>query len=313
MTSIEEEEQQLLDAEAEFKEEEQTEEQPEEETNMQILTALGFKRYDDDDGTNFSIRILNTKIGVKFNNKDPAGKVWAYVLTDDNKKDFVKNGNLKELPIVQRYLDIQAGKNPIPEPTVTGRIIEKRGKGILIEIEEDGEKKEIFFGQGAVKRHDDGHHYIPYGFSKPSQDNPDGKMCIPRDILLPDLDDDPQPENREEAEAQRIRDEQGRAPAATTIPTPAAKTAQPPAAAKPTVKENLTVPTDSEKVDYYINLIGKITEKVGVEERISSGERGYAISKVFDAITRDRRSELIAELNGGKTMKKEQRRRTNET
>ena len=262
----EEEEHDLEDTAAAFQNEEA-------ETNMQILAALGFKRYDDDDGTNFGIRIQNTKIGVKFNPENPNGKVWAYIITDDNKKEFIKNGNLKELPLVQRYLDIQAGEKPIPEATVTGRIIERRGKGIAIEIEEDSEKKEIFFGQGAVKKHDDGSHFIPLGFSKPSSDNPDGKMCVPRDILLPGMDSQPEA-----------------APAATTIPI---------AAAKPTGKENLTVPTDSEKVDYYINLIGEITEKVGVEERISSSERGYAISKVFDAITRDRRSELIAELNGG--------------
>ena len=262
------EERELEDAEAAFRDEKQ----PEAENNMQILTALGFKRYDDDDGTNFGIRILNTKIGVKFNPENPTGKVWAYILTEDNKKDFIKNGNLKQLPLVQRYLDIQAGKKPIPEATVIGRIIEKRSKSVVLEIEEDGEKKEIIFGLGAVKKHDDGSHFIPLGFSKPSKDNPDGKMCVPRDILLPGMDTQPE-----------------EAPAAT---------AQPPAA-KPTVKGNLTIPTDSEKVDYYINLIGEIIEKVGVEERISSSERGYAISKVFDAITRDRRSELIAELNGG--------------
>ena len=294
------EEQELEDAEAEFSDEEQTEKQPEAENNMQILTALGFKRYDDDDGTNFNIRILNTKIGVKFNPENPTGKAWAYILAEDGKKDFIKNGSLKELPLVQRYLDIQAGEKPIPEATVTGRIIEKRSKSVVVEIEEDGEKKEIIFGWRAVKKHDDGHHFIPRGFSKPSSDNPDGKMEVPRDIRLPELDPQPTTANRDrEAEAQKIREEQGRAPAATTIPiSTAAEPAQPPTA-KPTVKKNLSVP-DSEKVDYYINLIGEITEKVGAEERIPEKERGYAISKVFDAITRDRRSELIAELKNGK-------------
>ena len=95
--------------------------------------------------------------------------------------------------------------------------------------------------------------------------------------------------NREEAEAQRIREEQGRAPVATTIPMPAAEA----------VRLAPVIVTDSEKVDYYISLIGEITKKVEVEERIPTGERGYAISKVFDAITRDRRSELIAELKNG--------------
>ena len=294
----EEEERELEDAEAEFSDEKQTEKQTEAEQNQQILIALGFtshyhdKDAEGNDETNFGIQILNMKIGVKFNDVNPAGKVWAYVLADDGKKEFIKNGNLKELPLVQRYMDIQSGKKPIPELTVTGHIIEKRGKGILVEIEEDGENKEIFFGQGAVKRHDDGRHFIPRGFSKPSKDNSDGKMCVPRDILLPEMDQKPRNENeRVEAriaiEAQRMREEQGRAPAATTILTPAAEA----------VKS--TPPTDSEKVSYYINLLAEITEKVGVEERIPEKERGYAISKVFDAITRDRRSELIAELKNG--------------
>jgi len=55
-------------------------------------------------------------------------------------------------------------------------------------------------------------------------------------------------------------------------------------------------------VDYYVNLIGEITEKVRADERISERERGYAINMIFNAITRDRRSELIAALrNGGGT------------
>ena len=301
----EEEERELADADAEFQDK-----NPDTERNQRILIALGFtphyhdKDKEGNDETNFGIRVMNTKIGVKFNDANPAGKVWAYVLTEDNKKDFIKNGDLKQLPLVQRYLDILAAKKPIPETMVTGRIIERRGKGILIEIEEDREKKEIFFGLGAVKRHNDGSHFIPCGFSKPSSDNPDGKMSVPRDILLPGMDPqaeaEEKPASREEAEAQRIREEQGRAPAATTIPTPAAEAApaQPPSA-KPTPV------TDDEKISYYVNLIGKITKKVKAEERISPGERGYAISKAFDAITRDRRSELIAELKIGERTEEE--------
>ena len=273
-----EEEQDLEDAEMAFLDEEA-------ENNQQILTALGFtphyhdKDPEGNDETNFGIRVMNTKIGVKFNDKNPAGKVWAYVLTEDNKKDFIKNGDLKELPLVQRYLDIQAGKKLRPELIVIGRIIERRSKSVLIEIEEEGEKKEIIFGWGAVKEHDDGSHFIPHGFSKPSQDNPEGKMCVPRDILLPEMDSTTT--NRGEAPAldkQRVSGK--RAPAA-------------PEAVKS------TPPTDSEIVDHYINLLASITKKVGKEERILEKERGYAISKVFDAITRDRRSELIAELKNG--------------
>ena len=253
------EEQELEDAEAAFRDEEQTEKQPEAENNMRILTSLGFKRYDDDDGTNFGIRILNTKIGVKFNPENPSGKAWAYVLTADNKKDFIKNGSLKELPLVQRYLDIQAGKKPIPEPTVTGRIIEKRSKSVVVGIEEDGAKKEIIFGLGAMKKHDDGSHFIPLGFSKPSQDNPEGKMYVPRDILL--LDMDPQPEE---------------ASAATTI-----SKAEAAPAVLPTVKKNLSVP---ELIAKYLDIVVQVTKVVKENEGIAERERGYATNWICNAV-----------------------------
>ncbi len=275
-----EEEQELEEAEKQFEEEnktiaaQQSGEPTKEETVKRyqgILTALGFtphyhdKDQEGNDETNFGIRIMDTKIGVKFNDKNPAGKVWAYVLTEDNKKEFIKNGNLKQLPLVQRYSDIQAGKKPIPEITVTGRIIERRSKSVVVEIEEDREKKEIIFGWGAVKRHDDGHHFIPHGFSKPSQDNPEGKMWVPRDILLPEMD--PQPENREE---------QGRAPAAPAEATPA----QPPAA-KPTVKKNLTVP---ELIVKYTEMLALVTEAISAEGRIPEREKGYGIKFVFYSV-----------------------------
>lgn len=271
------EEQELEQADREFQEQKEPGEE-EATRNMQILTALGFKRYDDTGETNFNIKVLNMKIGVKFNTENPAGKIWAYELTEDNKKDFVKNGDLKQLPLVQRYLNIKHGIEPIPESTVTGRIIEKIGKGLKIEIKEDGEKKEIFFGQGAIKRHDDGSHFIPSGFSKPSKDNPDGKMDIPRDILVSDIDMQAEAEqkaaqpapvattiptkSREEEEAQRIREEQGRAPATST-------------AAKPTVPE---------LIEKYLNMLVLTTEAVNAEERISERQKGYSINWICDAI-----------------------------
>ena len=288
----EEEERELEDAEAAFRDEEA-------ENNHQILTALGFtphyhdKDKEGNDETNFGIRVLNTKIGVKFNDKNPAGKVWAYALTEDNKKDFIKNGDLKQLPLVQRYLDIQAGKKPIPKPTVTGRIIERIGKGIKIEINEDSEKKEIFFGLGAVKRHDDGHHFIPHGFSKPSSDNPEGKMCVPRDILLPAMDSmitqqreaeqkATQPAYREEAEAQRIREE---VPAPTTIPVPATKINQP---ELPPPEQKLPAaaakPTQAELISKYVELLAAVTEAINAEDRIPKQEKGYGIKFVYYSV-----------------------------
>ena len=265
-----EEEQDLEDTAVAFQDEEA-------ENNMQILTALGFKRYNDDDGTNFSICTLNTKIGVKFNPENPTGKVWAYELADDGKKDFIKNGDLKQLPLVQRYLDTQAGKKQRPELIVIGRIVEKRSKSVLVEIEEDGKKKEIIFGWGAVKKHDDGHQYIPYGFSKPSSDNPDGKMDVPRNILLPELDPPPTTESREEAEAQRIRDEQGRAPAAginqPELPPPEQKL--PPRAIKP---------TQAELIKKYLSIAVQVTKAVKENEEVSSQERGYVTNWVCNKV-----------------------------
>ena len=251
-------------------------------TNMQILVALGFRRYDDKDETNFNMRVMNIKIGVKFNDNNPTGKVWAYELAEDNKKNFFKNGDLKQLPVVQRYYNIQEGKEPIPEITVTGKITEKHGKAIKVEIAENGELKELTFGLGAVKKDKDG-HFIPGGFSKATEKNPEQKMDIPRDIRLPDYEtqleqapiaDTAKEESKERAEKGTLADVIHKEP----VPLIEGE--------KPTV-------------DYYINLIGEITEKVRAEERISEREQGYAISKVFDAITRDTRTALIAELKNG--------------
>ncbi len=46
----------------------------------------------------------------------------------------------------------------------------------------------------------------------------------------------------------------------------------------------------------YVDIIGAITETVEAEERIPPREKGYAVNMVFNAITRDMRSELIAKL-----------------
>jgi len=256
--SEEEEERELENAEAAFQDEDRGEEEEEAAFNEKILTALGFKRYDDEDEINFGMIVLNTKIGVKFNPEHPTGKVWAYVLTEDNKKDFIKNGNLKQLPLVQRYTDIQAGRKPVPERTVKGRIIEKRGRSMTVEIEEDAEKKEINYGLGAVKRHDDGHHFIPFGFSKPSSNNPEGKMSVPRDILLPELD--------------------AQTPAPTTIPIKnreeQGRQAQP-AAAEPTVPE---------LISKYTEMLALVTEAINAEDRIPEREKGYGIKFVFYSV-----------------------------
>ena len=259
--------------------------------NQQILIALGFtphyhdKDKEGNDETNFGIRMMNTKIGVKFNAKNPAGKVWAYKLSEDSKKNFYKNGDLNQIPLVQKYRLIQEGKEAIPAITVIGKIVEQRGGAIIIAITENGEKKECSFGLGAVKKDDDG-AFIPAGFSKATEKNPEQKMDIPRDIRLPDYETQlkqvPASAVTKEKDAQEEKVEKGII--ADKIPH----------------KEPLTLAEGEDPtLDYYISLIGEITEKVDAEERISERERGYAISKVYDAITKDRRARLIATLKKG--------------
>lgn len=67
-----------------------------------------------------------------------------------------------------------------------------------------------------------------------------------------------------------------------------------------THKEPVTL-AEGEKptVDYYVQLIGEITEKVKAEERITKNEWGYAINMVFHAVTKDMRTALISELKNG--------------
>ena len=258
------------------------------EQNQRILAALGFKRYEDLGVIKYNIRVLNVKIGVTFNETNPLGIVWAYKIPEgDEEKKFLKNSELKDHPLIQKYEAIKEGKEPIPETSVTGHITEKRGKAIKVEITENGETKEIFYGQGAVKKDSDG-YFLPAGFSKATKDH-EAKMEMSRDIRLPDYEI-----------------EMKQAPIADTTKEKDASTEKKDAPTDNTTlanvihKEPATL-TEGEKptVDYYVNLIGEITEKVGVEERIESKERGYAINMVFNAITRDTRTALIAELKNG--------------
>ena len=255
------------------------------EQNQQILKALGFKRYEDAGVVKYNIRVMNIKIGVTFNETNPLGKIWAYKVPEgDEDKEFLKNGDLKQHPLIQKYHAIQEGKEPMPEISVVGKITEKRGKAIKVEIEENGEKKEMFFGQGAVKKDKDG-YFLPAGFSKAVKDKHDAKMAIPRDIRLPNYETElKQAPTENTTEEGKKKEEVEKGTIADKIP-----------------HKELATLAESEKptVDYYVNLIGEITEKVNAEERIADRERGYAISKVFDAITKDKRAALIAELKNG--------------
>ena len=270
-----------------------TEKEETAEHNQQILTTLGFKRYEDPGVIKYNIRVMGDKIGVTFNETNPLGKIWAYKVPEgDEDKVFLKNGELAEHSLIQKYRAIQEDKEPIPEISVAGEITEKRGKAIKVEITENGEKREIFYGLGAVKKDKEGKYFIPAGFSKGGKDKEgqerDAKMNLPRDIQLPDyliqLSQAPTADATKEQE-------EGKAEVKLTDKTTLAEALH---------KEPITL-TEGEKptVDYYVNLIGEITEKVGTEERIAAKEQGYAINMVFNAITRDTRTALIAELKSG--------------
>ena len=71
---------------------------------------------------------------------------------------------------------------------------------------------------------------------------------------------------RAQAEAQRIREEQGRATAPAT----------PPAATKPTVDE---------LIYKYLDILAKVTEAVNAEDRIPDREKGYGTKFLFYKVT----------------------------
>ena len=77
----------------------------------------------------------------------------------------------------------------------------------------------------------------------------------------------PTTDNRAEAEAQRIREEQGRA----TAPAPA----QPAAPPKPTVPELIAK---------YVDILAQVTGAVNREDRIPDREKGYAVKFIFYSV-----------------------------
>ena len=243
--------------------------------NQQILEALGFKRYEDTGVIKYNIRVLGDKIGVTFNETNPLGKVWAYKIPEgDEEKEFLKNGGLKQHPLIQKYHAIQEGKEPMPEISVTGKITEKRGKAIKVEIEENGEKKEIFFGQGAVKKDNDG-YFIPLGFSKAGKDKEgkehEAKMALPRDIRLPDylaqLEQAPAADTTKEKDAPKEKGE-----------------------SQPTDKTTMDEVIKQEPTEYtelitkYTNMLAEVTEAVLAEDRIPNREKGYAVKFIYYSV-----------------------------
>ena len=244
--------------------------------NQQILGALGFKRYEDAGVIKYNLRVLDIKIGVTFNETNPLGKIWAYKIPEgDEDKEFLKNGDLKQHPLIQKYHAIQEGKEQMPEISVTGKITEKRGKAIKVEIEENGEKKEIFFGQGAVKKNDEG-YFIPGGFSKATKEHA-AKMSVPRDIRLPDY-----LTQLEQAPAADITKEKEELP---KKPDELAKTDLQPtehATMDEVIKQDPTEYTEA--IAKYTGILAEVTEVILAEDRIPSREKGYAVKFVYYSV-----------------------------
>ena len=240
------------------------------EYNQQILIALGFKRYEDAGVIKYNIRVMGDKIGVTFNETNPLGKVWAYKIPEgDEDKEFLKNGDLKQHPLIQKYHAIQESKEPMPEISVAGKITEKRGKAIKVEIEENGEKKEIFYGQGAVKKDNTG-YFLPSGFSKATKDH-EAKMETPRDIRLPDyltqLEQAPATDITKEKDVPKEKGE--------IQPTDKSTMAE-------VIKQEPTEYT--ELITKYTNMLAEVTEAVLADDRIPSREKGYAVKFIYYSV-----------------------------
>jgi len=93
------------------------------------------------------------------------------------------------------------------------------------------------------------------------------------------------PEERAWAEAQKIKEEQGRAPAPTTIPLPATHltfgTGVFPVTATAVPEANLT---QAELIAKYVELLASVTEAINADDRIPEREKGYGIKFVYYSV-----------------------------
>ena len=291
-------EQELKEAEGAFKDVDVLEPKKEETAgqNQQILAALGFKPYHDAGVTKYSIWVMNIKIGATFNETNPLGKVWAYYISEgDEDKVFLKNGELAEHPLIQKYRAIQEDKEPIPEISVVGEITEKRGKAIKVEITENGENKAIFFGQGAVKTDKDG-HFIPTGFSRATKDH-EAKMAVPRDIRLPDYET--QLEQAPATDTTKEKNELPKKPdeLAKTDLQPTEKTIMDEVIKSKEIEytDTRVQVTEAELIQKYTNLLANVTEAILAEDRIPSREKGYAVKFVYYSVIGEMKKTELSE------------------
>lgn len=163
------------------------------ERKEDILLGLGFTRYDNEDGKiKFSLLEDDIKVGVTFDAKNPDGNVWAKHQDDKEtgkKGEFLEHQERVELPLLKMYYSILKGDEPIPKPTVIGKVVERRGGGVGIEFEEEvGGLRTEYYPLKAVNKDTDG-SFIPKGFSKAWKDR-DAKMHLPRDIRLPQYEEE---------------------------------------------------------------------------------------------------------------------------
>jgi len=161
-----------------------------------ILELLGFTRYDEKFGTRYKFKQGDLMMARDFNEKNPNGRFW--VKKGDN---FLKDDECKEVEQIKKFYDLRDSDRPVPPLIVVGEVIGKSesGKGILVAFTEtaDGERKEQWYGKGAVKTNrqgkdfvdgiGDGERFIPAGFSKASGEKK-AKMEFPRCMVLDDYE-----------------------------------------------------------------------------------------------------------------------------
>lgn len=267
-----------------------------------ILIALGFTRYDNKEkGIACKLKVGHLLLGRTFTEQHPIGNMWVSCTADcefGKKGEFLKTDQCKQIPQVSLFYRIRNGELAIPEPTITGKVIGKSAKAVQIQFDEFGKTDTQWWGLGALKKDKEGVDYVPASYSKETEKYTP-KMQVPRDIILLNYDEElkaaPLVTQTETAEKKEEPGEEEKAQS-----TAKGTLGNVVAAKEPESEGKTPAHAEGEKptVDYYINLIAEITEKVGAEGRISDRERGYAISKVFDAVTRDSRTALIADLKG---------------
>ena len=262
---------------------------------QKILIALGFTRYDNrEKGISCKLKTGLLQIGRTFTDKQPTGNMWVKVLEDcafGKKDEFLNKDACIKIPQVKLFYDIRDGILPIPDSTVQGKVVGKSEKAIQIQFTEFGQIRTEWWGFKAVYSSEEGVKYIPASYSKETKHYVP-KMQAPRDLLLVNYEAE-----LKDAEISTTATDTGKRE----------EEVEKEEVAKGTVadkikphKDPVTLAEGEEPtVDYYVSLIGEITEKINAEERIPEQERGYGISKVFDAVTKDRRARLIAVLKNG--------------